>query len=132
MACPGVSLIANPGVAVACRFCPDVAWLPHIFRGNPSDRKGHPLWQEDCTGDWPKEERRMPIVKITGQGLAAIALCVALLWGCLIGERVMTRRACSDRAKVLRDISRMQRRQRSRPVSAPAPHISHRARAAAG
>jgi len=74
----------------------------------------------------------MPIVRITGQGLAAIALSVALLWGCIIGERVTARRAFSERVRVLRDISRMQRRQRTQPVSAPAPFIPHRTRAAAG
>jgi hypothetical protein len=75
----------------------------------------------------------MPIVKITGQGLSAIALSVALLWGCVIGERVTARRAFSERSKVLRDISRMQRRQQAQPVSAPAPFLPHRpARAAAG
>jgi len=52
----------------------------------------------------------MPIIKITRQGLSAIALSVALLWGCVIGQRVAARRAFSERAKVLRDISRMQRR----------------------
>ena len=35
----------------------------------------------------------MPIVKITGRGLATIACAVALLWGCFIGERVTARRA---------------------------------------
>ena len=45
----------------------------------------------------------MPIIKITGQGLSAIALSVALLWGCIIGEGVTARRAFSERAKVLRD-----------------------------
>jgi hypothetical protein len=74
----------------------------------------------------------MPIVKITRQGLSAIALSVALLWGCLIGERVTEQRAFSERAKVLRDISRIERRQRTRPVSAPAPFLPHRARVAAG
>ena len=74
----------------------------------------------------------MPIIKITGQGLSAIALSVALLWGCVIGERITAQRAFSERAKVLRDISRMRRRERSQPVSAPAPFIPHRARMAAG
>ena len=74
----------------------------------------------------------MPIVKITGQGLSAIALSVALLWGCVIGERLTARRAFLERAKVLRDISRMRRRQPTQPVSAPAPFIPHRARATAG
>jgi hypothetical protein len=76
----------------------------------------------------------MPIAKITGQGLAAIALSVALLWSCVIGERVMVRRASAERALVMRDLQRMQRthlqfnplqrnplqfNQRSEPVSAP-------------
>jgi len=74
----------------------------------------------------------MPIIKITGQGLSAIALSVPLLWGCVIGERVTARRAFSERAKVLRDISRLQRRQRTQPVSSPAPFIPHCARVAAG
>jgi hypothetical protein len=74
----------------------------------------------------------MPIIKITRHGLSAIALSVALLWGCLIGERVAARRAFSERAKVLRDISRMQRRLRTQPASVPAPFLRHRARAAAG
>jgi len=74
----------------------------------------------------------MPIIKITGQGLSAIALSVALLWGCLIGERVAARRAFSERANVLRDISRIRHRQQTRPVSAPAPFLPHRSRVAAG
>ena len=71
----------------------------------------------------------MPIAKITGPGLAAIALSVALLWSCLIGERVMVRRAYAERAVVMRDLLRMQRTHlqlnplrrnyRSEPVSAP-------------
>jgi hypothetical protein len=74
----------------------------------------------------------MPIIKITRQGLSAIALSVALLWGCVIGERVAARQAFSERAKVLRDISRMQRRLRTQPASVPAPFLPHRSRVAAG
>jgi len=62
----------------------------------------------------------MPIVKITGQGLSAIALSVALLWGCLIGERVILRNANAERIRTLRDLDERQRR-RPIPVSAPAP-----------
>ena len=66
----------------------------------------------------------MPIAKITGQGLAAIAVSVALLWSCLIGERVMVRRASAERTLVMRDLQRMQRthlkrNHRSEPVSSP-------------
>jgi hypothetical protein len=74
----------------------------------------------------------MPIIKITRPGLSAIALSVALLWGCLIGERVTARRAFSERAKVLRDISRIRHRQRTHPVSVPAPFLRYRTRVAAG
>jgi len=109
-----------------------VARLAHLSQGTPSDNKGHFLWQADCSGDCLEEERLMPIAKITGQGLAAIALSVALLWGCLIVERVAAWRAFSERAKVLSDLSRMQRRQRTQPVSAPLPFTPHRARVAAG
>jgi hypothetical protein len=90
------------------------------------------FWQADCSWHCLEEERLMSIAKITGQGLSAIALSVALLWGCVIGERVAARRAFSERAKVLREISRMQRRQRTQPVSEPVPFVPHRARVAAG
>ena len=74
----------------------------------------------------------MPIIKITGQGLSAIALSVALLWGCFIGQRLAARRAFSERAQVLRDISRMRRLRHTQPVLAPAPFLPHRARVSAG
>ena len=75
----------------------------------------------------------MPIIRITGQGLSAIALSVALLWGCLIGERVAAQQAYSERARVMRDIMRLRRRERPQPVSAPAPLIiPHRPRVSAG
>jgi hypothetical protein len=73
----------------------------------------------------------MPIAKITGQGLAAIGLSVALLWGCVLGERAMVRRALTERAQVLRDLERLQHR-RSEPVSLPSPHAPHRLRVTAG
>ena len=74
----------------------------------------------------------MPIAKITGQGLAAIGLSVALLWGCVLGESVMVRRALTERAHVLRDIELLQRRQRSEPVSLPSHRIPQRVRVTAG
>jgi hypothetical protein len=99
------------------------------------------------TGNWIayqialEEERLMPIAKITGQGLAAIALSVALLWSCLIGERVMVRRASIERTLVMRDLERMQRthlqpnplqlNHRSEPVSAPV-HIPRRVHVTTG
>ncbi len=69
----------------------------------------------------------MPVVKITGQGLWAMALAVALLWGCVAGERLLSRRAATERARVLREIKVFQRTWRPQPVSAPLPGIPHRA-----
>ena len=59
----------------------------------------------------------MPLFKITGQGLSAIAVSVALLWGCLLGLRAQERRAVAARAQVMRQIEQL--RERSRPVSVP-------------
>lgn len=64
----------------------------------------------------------MPVVKITGQGLAAIALSVALLWACWIATRITMERSLVERARVLRELERMQRKQRPEPVSVPLPH----------
>jgi len=46
----------------------------------------------------------VPIAKITGQGLAAIALLVALLWGCLIAERRIVRQANAGRDRALQEL----------------------------
>ena len=46
----------------------------------------------------------MPIARITGQGLAAIALSVALLWACFIGERLMVRQTLARRSQLMREL----------------------------
>ena len=74
----------------------------------------------------------MPIAKITGPGLAAIACSVALLWGCIIGENVQRRDAFHERERVVREVKLLQRRLRSVPVSAPSPLLPHRPHVAAG
>jgi hypothetical protein len=75
----------------------------------------------------------MPIVKITGQGLSAIALSVALLWGCWIEERVVTRHASVERARVLRDLRQLQRTMpHPQPVFAPVPANQRTFRVTAG
>ena len=76
----------------------------------------------------------MPIVKITGQGLAAIALSVALLWACLVCERIAVRRAVAERVQLMREIHQMQRTQRPQQpqrVSTPSP-IPHPVRITVG
>ncbi|MDR3703954.1 MAG: hypothetical protein P4L56_30175 [Candidatus Sulfopaludibacter sp.] len=62
----------------------------------------------------------MPVVKITGQGLAAIALSVALLWGCWIETRVTMDRSRAERARVLHDLKLLRQERRPEPVSLPA------------
>jgi hypothetical protein len=75
----------------------------------------------------------MPFAKITGQGLAAIAFSVALLWGCFIGERVMVHQALAQRMQLMRELHRMQRDHNStQPVSIPSPIGPHRARVTLG
>jgi len=68
----------------------------------------------------------MPIARITGQGLYAMAFSVALLWSCLIGERVMVQRAVAERTRVLHEIEQMQRQRGPLPVTAPMPAVKRR------
>jgi len=63
----------------------------------------------------------VPIVKITRQGLSAMTLSVALLWGCVIGERVLWHRASAGQARALHDIELLRHRCRQQPVSTPVP-----------
>lgn len=74
----------------------------------------------------------MPIAKITGQGLAAMACSVALLWGCIIADGVMERRASEERARVLHEIQVLQRNVQPEPVSVPAPVVPRLSRPFAG
>ena len=74
----------------------------------------------------------MPIAKITGQGLAAIACSVALLWGCIIGENLERRSAYQERDRVVREVRLLQRQPRSVPVSDPSPLTPRRPHVAAG
>ena len=74
----------------------------------------------------------MPIAKITGQGLAAIALSVALLWACFIGERLLVRQSLDQRAQLMRELHQMQRDRRTQPVSAPTPRVPHSTRITVG
>jgi hypothetical protein len=64
----------------------------------------------------------VPIVKITGQGIAAIALSVALLWACWIVTTITMHRSLVERARVLHDLERLQRKQQPQPVSLPRRH----------
>ncbi len=74
----------------------------------------------------------MPIARITGPGLAAIAGSVALLWVCIIGEQVQRRDAFQERERVVREVRLLRHQPRSVPVSTPSPFQHHRPHVAAG
>jgi hypothetical protein len=59
------------------------------------------------------------IAKITRTGLAAMAVSVALLWGCLISERYVVQRAGLVRARALYNLERLREGHQPQPVSAP-------------
>jgi len=48
----------------------------------------------------------MAIAAITKEGLAAIAILVAILWGCLVSERLTVQRANQEMGRVLREMHR--------------------------
>jgi hypothetical protein len=52
----------------------------------------------------------MPVAKITGQGLAAIAVLVCLLWGCLLAERSTVARARAETIETMRALRHMRAR----------------------
>ena len=74
----------------------------------------------------------MPIAKITGQGLAAIAFSVCILWCCVLVEQFRHRNAVTERARVVREVRQMQRQHRSDPASAPSPFSRKRLHVTAG
>jgi hypothetical protein len=73
----------------------------------------------------------MPVAKISGHGLLALACAVALLWGCLIGERLMLRNADIERVKVIREMEQL-KRLRPTPVSSPQPASPRRPQVTVG
>ncbi len=73
----------------------------------------------------------MTVVGITRHGLAGMALSVALLWGCVLGERVIMRQASAEQARALRSIESLRNRQ-SQPVSTPILRIPRPARPTVG
>lgn len=74
----------------------------------------------------------MAIAKISGAGLSAIAVSVALLWGCLISERVIVRQANLEMSQTLREVRLMRLRRVSQPVSVPLPRVPRQVRPSIG
>ena len=65
----------------------------------------------------------MRLAQITRPGLAAIALSVAVLWGCVVANHLTMRQALAERAQVMRQVVRS--RQRMQPAGTPARFIHH-------
>jgi hypothetical protein len=62
----------------------------------------------------------VPLAEITKQGLASMALVVALLWGCILGERAIVHRADRETAQALQAMRSLQiHKQRQQPASQP-------------
>ena len=67
----------------------------------------------------PRSALPVSVARITGQGLSSIAILVALLWTCVIGERVLLARANADAAQVVRAMRELQSKTRREPAAAP-------------
>jgi hypothetical protein len=58
-------------------------------------------------------------MKITRQGLCSIAVLTALLWGCIVVERLTVLRARANAYHALDQIHRLQMKRHLVPVTAP-------------
>jgi len=72
----------------------------------------------------PRSGCRVPVAKITGQGLTSIAILVAFLWTCVICQHVILGRANADSAQVMRAVRELRLKNRRQPAAMPArpPH----------
>jgi hypothetical protein len=73
----------------------------------------------------------MAIAKLTGQGLTAIAISVGLLWGCILGERIILKNARLEAGRTMIEL-RLLKMRRSQPVAVPALKIPRPAVSAVG
>ena len=72
----------------------------------------------------------MAVAKITGQGLATMAILVALLWACAIGELLIVARANTQADQAMRAMRSLQIKKRRQPSSTPVRPARRRLRAA--
>jgi hypothetical protein len=63
----------------------------------------------------------MTVAKITREGLVTIAILVAILWGCILTERVLSRNTSIETYRVLRQIRYLKFKLHAEPASHPAP-----------
>ena len=63
----------------------------------------------------------MKLVQITKQGLASITVLVALLWGCVVAERLISRNTRVETYRALRAIRYLKFKRYVQPTSEPKP-----------
>jgi hypothetical protein len=63
----------------------------------------------------------MALAKITREGLVTIAVLVAILWGCILTERVLSRNTSLETYRVLRQIRYLKFKLHVEPASRPTP-----------
>ena len=61
----------------------------------------------------------MALAKITRQGLISIAILVAILWGCVLTERRISRNAKMETYRALRDMRYLKFKRRVEPAAQP-------------
>ena len=61
----------------------------------------------------------MALAKITRQGLVSIAILVAVLWGCILSERYLSRNSRMETYRALRDMRYLKFKRRVEPASRP-------------
>ena len=66
-----------------------------------------------------QHRRPMAIAKITREGLVSIAVLVAILWGCILAERILTRRTSLETYRVMRQIRYLKFKRHIEPASRP-------------
>ena len=64
----------------------------------------------------------MAIAKITREGLVSIAVLVAILWGCILAERILTRNTTMETYRVMRQIRYLKFKRHIEPASRPNPN----------
>jgi hypothetical protein len=80
----------------------------------------------------PRSGWQIPVAKITGQGLTSIAILVALLWTCAIGELLVAGRTRAGFDQVMRDLRELRLENQRKPAAAPARPPHRRAGVAVG
>jgi len=71
----------------------------------------------DCTVQ--NQEETMALARITRPGLVSIAILVAILWGCVLSERYLSRTSKMETYRALRDMRYLKFKRRVEPATHP-------------